>query len=231
MVMMMKETILIVDDDQNIINMLNRALTFEGYQVCSANNGETALQMIDQVNPDLIILDIMMPKLNGWEVCQSIRKTNTKLPVIMLTAKDEIENRIKGLDTGADDYVVKPFNLEELLARVRAHIRRYRAENEGKSSFMFGELILNLDSRKAWRNQRLLALKGKEFDLLTLFMTHPKQVLSKEQIIEQVWGLDYDRESNVIEVYIAALRQKLEENGEKRLIETIRGIGYVLRGD
>lgn len=226
----MKGTIIVVDDDQNIVNMLKRALTFEGYQVVTAMNGEAALQLIDQVNPDLLILDIMMPKRNGWEVCMAVRKMNDKLPIIMLTAKDEVENRIKGLDLGADDYVVKPFNLDELLARVRAHTRRFRLDRE-QSTYLFGDLVMNMDSRKAWRNQRLLALKGKEFDLLALFMSHPKQVLSKDQIIEQVWGLEYDRESNVIEVYIASLRQKLEENGERRIIETIRGVGYVLRGE
>lgn len=230
MVMLMKGTIIVVDDDQNIVNMLKRALIFEGYQVVTAMNGEAALQLIDQVNPDLLILDIMMPKRNGWEVCMAVRKMNDKLPIIMLTAKDEVENRIKGLDLGADDYVVKPFNLDELLARVRAHTRRFRLDRE-QSTYLFGDLVMNMDSRKAWRNQRLLALKGKEFDLLALFMSHPKQVLSKDQIIEQVWGLEYDRESNVIEVYIASLRQKLEENGERRIIETIRGVGYVLRGE
>ncbi len=226
----MKGIILVADDDLNIVNMLKRALVFEGYQVVTATNGEAALQLIEQVDPDLLILDIMMPKLNGWEVCITVRKTDQKLPIIMLTAKDEVENRIKGLDLGADDYVVKPFNLEELLARIRAHTRRFRLEQQ-RSVLLFGDLVLNLEARKAWRNHRLLNLRGKEFDLLAFFMNHPKLVLSKDQIIEQVWSLEYDRESNVIEVYIASLRQKLEENGEQRLIETIRGIGYVLRGD
>ncbi len=222
---------MVADDDPFILKMLNRALSFEGYHVVLATNGEEALQLIEQVGPDLLVLDIMMPKQNGWEVCQSVRKDNALLPIIMLTAKDEIEDRIKGLDIGADDYVIKPFNLEELLARIRAHIRRYRTDRGENSSLVFNDIIVNLESRKAWRNNRLLNLKGKEFDLLVVFMQHSKQVLSKEQIIEHVWGPLYDRESNVVEVYIAALRQKLEEYGEHRVIETIRGVGYVLRED
>lgn len=226
-----KGTILVADDDPFIIKMLNRALSFEGYHVVLASNGEEAIQLIEQWSPDLVVLDIMMPKRNGWEVCQRVRQSNLRLPIIMLTAKDEIEDRIKGLDIGADDYVIKPFNLEELLARIRAHIRRYRSEKGEAGTLVFADIVVNLDSRKSWRNNRLLPLKGKEFDLLAVFVTHPRQVLSKEQLIEHVWGPLYDRESNVVEVYIAALRQKLEENGEPRVIDTIRGAGYVLRED
>jgi two-component system response regulator MprA len=227
----MKATILIVDDDQNILNMLKRALNYEGYQVIMANNGRDALQLLGQMLPDLVILDVMMPKMDGWEVCREIRKTYDKLPIIMLTAKDEVENRIKGLDLGADDYVVKPFHLDELLARVRTNIRRYMNEIEEKNVLHFADIILNVESRKAWRNGRLLNLKGKEFDLLSLFMHHPQQVLSRDQILERVWGFDYENESNVLEVYMTSLRQKLEASGDKRVIHTVRGIGYVLRSD
>lgn len=229
--MVIRMKILVADDDQNIINMLKRALLFEGYEVVTAIDGEEALILIEQAHPDLVLLDIMMPKVSGWEVCLSIRKTNPMLPILMLTAKDEIENRIKGLDIGADDYIIKPFNLEELLARIRAHSRRMLSDRAKTTTLIYADIILNSESRKAWRGKRLLQLKGKEFELLALFMQHPQLVLSKEQIIENIWGLEYDRESNVIEVYIASLRQKLEETGERRIIETIRGVGYVLRGD
>lgn len=226
----MKETILVVDDDEKIVQMLSRALRFEGYQVSTASNGEEALRFVDQVRPDLILLDVMMPKLDGWEVCRRIRNKDTKLPILMLTAKDEVENRIKGLDIGADDYIIKPFHLEELLARIRAHIRRTSTDHES-NKLIYKDIILNADARKAWRNTRELELKGKEFDILAFFLQHPEQVLSKEQILEHVWGPLYDGESNIVEVYIASLRQKLERNGEPRVIETIRGVGYVLRGE
>lgn len=224
----MKETILVVDDDEKIVQMLSRALRFEGYQVITAFNGEEALKLFDQVKPNLILLDVMMPKLDGWEVCRKIREKDKKLPILMLTAKDEVENRIKGLDLGGDDYIVKPFHLEELLARVRAHIRRTSLDQES-STLLYKDLVLNMDARKAWRNSRELNLKGKEFDILALFLQHPEHVLSKEQILERVWGPLYDGESNVVEVYIASLRQKLESNGEPRIIGTIRGVGYILR--
>jgi two-component system response regulator MprA len=225
----MKESVLIVDDDVQIVNMLKRALTYEGYHVLSAANGEEALPLIRQGVPDLVILDIMMPRMNGWDLCMEIRKLDEKLPVLMLTAKDEVENRVKGLDLGADDYVIKPFALDELLARVRAHIRRYRLETGNKAILFYSDLVLNLETRKCWRGEREIPLKGKEFDLLTYFMQNPGHVLAKDQILEKVWGLDYEGESNVIEVYIASLRQKMEEQGEHRLIHTIRGAGYVLR--
>lgn len=217
------------DDDEHIVKMLGRALRYEGYHVMTAINGHEAVQLVEQVLPDLIILDVMMPKMDGWEACQRIRASHPTLPIVMLTARDEVEHRVKGLDLGADDYVVKPFNLDELLARVRAHIRRHRYERGEATTLVYGDIVVNLESRKAWRGERLLALKGKEFDLLALFLAHPQQVLSKDQIIERVWDPLYDRESNVVEVYIAALRQKLEENNEKRVIETVRGLGYVLR--
>jgi two-component system response regulator MprA len=227
----MKSSILVVDDDPNILSMLKRALNYEGYQVYTAENGVDALQIIEKNLLDLVILDILMPKKNGWEVCQEIRIVNPKLPIIMLTAKDEVENRVKGLDLGADDYVVKPFILDELLARVRAHIRRVRLDKEEKNILTYEDLTVNLETRKAWRGKRVLNLKGKEFELLSLFLLHPHHVLSKDQILEQVWGYDYDMESNVLEVYIASLRQKLEEHGEPRVIHTVRGIGYVLRSE
>ncbi|CCQ94888.1 Response regulator MprA [[Clostridium] ultunense Esp] len=226
---MRKEKILIVDDDLHIRSMLRRALQFEGYEVVEAADGEEALQMIKGGEPDLLLLDLMLPKRDGWEVCTEVRRRDLDLPILMLTAKDELESRVQGFDLGADDYVVKPFELEELLARIRALLRRSQRQREEASLLHYKGIELNPEARKAWREGRPLNLKGKEFDLLFLFLKHPNQVLSKEQLIEQIWGLEADQESNVLEVYIANLRQKLEEGGEKRIIQTIRGVGYVLR--
>lgn len=225
----MEEKILLVDDDPHIRSMLRRALQYEGYKILEAADGEEAVAKVKEAGVDLLLLDIMLPKMDGWQVCTEVRKWDEELPILMLTAKDELENRVQGFDLGADDYVVKPFELEELLARIRALLRRSGKAKEEAQALHYGDVRLRLDARKAWRGERVLQLKGKEFDLLALFLQHPGQVLSKEQLIEQVWGLESDQESNVIEVYIANLRQRLEEGGERRIIQTIRGIGYVLR--
>lgn len=226
-----KEKILLVDDDPHIRSMLRRSLQFEGYEVREASDGAEALQLLREMEFDLLLLDIMLPKVDGWEVCSEVRKWNESLPILMLTAKDELENRVQGFDLGADDYVVKPFELEELLARIRALLRRSGKGKKEMKEFHFADVRLQLETRKAWRGERTLQLKGKEFDLLAVFLEHPNQVLSKEQLIELVWGLESDQESNVLEVYIANLRQRLEEGGERRIIHTIRGVGYVLRDE
>jgi two-component system, OmpR family, response regulator MprA len=231
----MRETILIIDDDEKITSMLRRGLAFEGYMAQSARNGREGLQLAAELSPDLIILDVMMPVLDGWEVCRRLRLAGMKMPVLMLTAKDEISDRVKGLDEGADDYLVKPFALEELLARVRALLRR-RGESSGVGALpgnrlQFEDLILDLDSREAYRGGRVMELTAKEFDLLHLFLSNPRRVLSRDLLMERVWGIDYSGESNVLEVYVAMLRQKLEEGGEPRLIQTVRGAGYVLKGE
>jgi Response regulators consisting of a CheY-like receiver domain and a winged-helix DNA-binding domain len=230
--MRMRAKILVVDDDEKITSLLKRSLTFEGYDVLTAQDGRAGLQAMLETEPDLVVLDVMMPNLDGWEVCERIRKSGSKVPILMLTAKDEVKDRVKGLDLGADDYLVKPFALEELLARVRALLRRGSGGAEAaEGRLVFEDLVLDLDSREAIRGGRTFELTSKEFDLLHLFMSNPRRVLTRETIMEKIWGYDYSGESNVLEVYIAMLRQKLEEGGEKRLIQTVRGTGYVLKGE
>ncbi|MNS22977.1 Response regulator MprA [compost metagenome] len=228
----MRSGILIIDDDEKIISMLRRGLAFEGYDVYSAHNGMEGLQMMLTADPDLVVLDVMMPQVDGFEVCRRIREGGSSVPILMLTAKDEVENRVKGLDLGADDYLVKPFALEELLARVRALLRRKETTSDGDvQRLVFEDIVLDYDSREVIRAGRRLELTAKEFELLYLFMQNPKRLLTRDLIMDKIWGYDYSGESNVLEVYIAMLRQKTEEQGEKRVIQTIRGAGYILRGE
>lgn len=229
----MREKIMVIDDDIKITSMLRRSLAFEGYEVSTASDGQEGLKRILEKNPDLIILDLMMPKVDGWEVCRRIRASGLSTPILMLTAKDEVSDRVKGLDLGADDYLVKPFALEELLARVRALLRRKLAESSPQTTnrLEFEDLVLDTDTREVYRAGKRIELTAKEFDLLHLFMMNPKRVLSRDTIMEKIWGYDYSGESNVLEVYIAMLRQKTEEHGGKRIIQTVRGAGYVLRGE
>lgn len=229
----MREKIMVIDDDIKITSMLRRSLAFEGYEVSTASDGQEGLKGILEKNPDLIILDLMMPKVDGWEVCRRIRASGLSTPILMLTAKDEVSDRVKGLDLGADDYLVKPFALEELLARVRALLRRKLAESSPQTTnrLEFEDLVLDTDTREVYRAGKRIELTAKEFDLLHLFMMNPKRVLSRDTIMEKIWGYDYSGESNVLEVYIAMLRQKTEEHGGKRIIQTVRGAGYVLRGE
>ncbi|MCE5172040.1 response regulator transcription factor [Paenibacillus profundus] len=227
----MRSNILVVDDDEKITSMLRRGLVFEGYEVRTASNGTEGLREIMMQEPELVILDVMMPEVDGWEVCRRIREAGSAVPVLMLTAKDEVQDRVRGLDNGADDYLVKPFALEELLARVRALLRR-RSDSEGSSHRLtFEDIVLDLHTREVQRDGKSVELTAKEFELLHLFMQNPKRVLPRDMIMEKIWGYDYSGESNVLEVYIAMLRQKTEEHGGKRIIQTIRGTGYVLRGD
>lgn len=228
----MRHKILVVDDDEKITSLLRRSLVFEGYEVALANNGATGLKEMMVSEPDLLIVDIMMPQVDGIEVVRRLRDAGSTIPVLMLTAKDDVQDRVKGLDVGADDYLVKPFALEELMARVRALLRRYHEQKEDNShQVQYGDLILDLDSREAIRNGHRIELTAKEFDLLHLFMVNPRRVLTRDTIMDKIWGYDYSGESNVLEVYIAMIRQKTEEGGQKRLIQTVRGTGYVLRGD
>src|SRR5690606_21339960 len=197
-----------------------------------ANNGADGLKSFMQKEPDLVILDIMMPYIDGMEVCRRIRESGSQVPILMLTAKDEISDRVKGLDLGADDYVVKPFALEELLARARALFRRKVERTDKEESVLaFEDLVLDLDAREAIRAGRRIELTSKEYELLLLFMQNPKRVLTRDTIMEKIWGYDFSGESNVLEVYIAMLRQKLEEGGLRRIIVTVRGTGYVLKGE
>ncbi|CAN7696231.1 response regulator transcription factor [Paenibacillus sp. LjRoot153] len=228
----MRENIMVIDDDEKITSMLRRGLAFEGYLVTTAANGLEGLKQMLVTEPQLIILDVMMPHIDGWEVVRRIRESGSEVPILMLTAKDDISDRVKGLDLGADDYLVKPFALEELLARVRVLLRRRTERPEQMNNRLsFEDAILDLDTREVFRGEKLIELTTKEFDLLHLFMQNPKRVLSRDIIMEKIWGYDYSGESNVLEVYIALLRQKTEEFGHKRLIQTVRGAGYVLRGE
>lgn len=227
----MRSRILIVDDDEKIISMLRRGLAFEGYDVLTASNGAEGLKVILSEDPDVVVLDVMMPQVDGFEALRRLREGGSTTPVLMLTAKDEVENRVKGLDTGADDYLVKPFALEELLARVRALLRRKTGDDSSNHRLTYEDLIMDTDAREVIRSAQRLELTAKEFELLHLFMQNPKRVLSRDLIMDKIWGYDYSGESNVLEVYIAMLRQKTEEHGGKRLIQTIRGAGYILRGD
>lgn len=219
--------ILVVDDDPNIIAFLRRALIYEGYGVKVASDGRAALEEARQSLPDLVILDVMLPKIDGLEICRRLRDGDQDLPVLMLTARDTIGDRVVGLDAGADDYLVKPFALEELLARVRALLRR-RAPR-GDQSLRFADLTLDPLSREVRRNGRDIVLTAKEFDLLYLFMRHPRQVLSHDYLLREIWHMDTSMQTNVLEVYVGYLRQKLEQQGEQRLLHTVRNAGYVLR--
>lgn len=223
---------MVIDDDEKITSMLRRGLAFEGYSVETASNGAEGLKQMLRSEPNLLILDVMMPHIDGWEVVRRIRESGSEVPILMLTAKDEISDRVKGLDLGADDYLVKPFALEELLARVRVLLRRRTERTEQPTNRLtYEDTTLDLDTREVFRDDKLIELTTKEFDLLHLFMQNPKRVLSRDIIMEKIWGYDYSGESNVLEVYIALLRQKTEEFGHKRLIQTVRGAGYVLRGE
>jgi DNA-binding response OmpR family regulator len=202
-------------------------LKYEGYEVNVANDGLTGLTQIRNLNPDLVILDWMMPGMTGLEVCRRLRQTGAKVPVILLTAKDDVSDRVAGLDAGADDYLVKPFSIEELLARIRAHLRR-TADTE-EEVLRFEDLMLNRKTREVTRGDRPIELTAKEFDLLEYLMSYPRQVITRDRILEEVWGYDFMGDSNIIEVYIRYLRLKLEAENEKRLIQTVRGVGYVLR--
>jgi DNA-binding response OmpR family regulator len=223
----MSARILIVEDEDKLAKFVELELSYEGYEVTVANDGLSGLMAARDQDPDLIVLDWMMPGLSGIEVCRRLRQTGSPTPIILLTAKDDIQDRVEGLDAGADDYVVKPFSIEELLARVRAHLRRH--EPQEADSLVFGDLSLNRKSREVARGHRHIELTAKEFDLLDYLMTNPKQVLTRDRILEEVWGYDFMGDSNIIEVYIRYLRLKLEAEGEKRLIQTVRGVGYVLR--
>lgn len=219
--------ILVVEDEEKLAKFVQLELGYEGYKVTVANDGLSGLMAARDAEPDLILLDWMMPGLSGVEVCRRLRATGATMPVILLTAKDGIGDRVAGLDAGADDYVVKPFSIEELLARVRAHLRRNQPDDP--EIFQFDDLTLSRKTREVKRGDRPIELTAKEFDLLDYLISHPKQVLTRDRILEEVWGYDFMGDSNIIEVYIRYLRLKLEAENEGRLIQTVRGVGYVMR--
>ncbi len=223
----MNAHVLVVDDDEEIRASLRRSLAFEGFNVTLAADGEEALRSIRDDQPDLAVLDIMMPGLDGLEVVRRLRLADEQLPVIMLTARDAVPDRVSGLEAGADDYLVKPFAFSELLARIRVRLRRREPGEERE--LRFADLRLDTAGREAWRGGRAIALTTTEYELLRLFLLHPRQVLTRNQIYDRVWGYEFVGESKVIEVYVRYLREKLEAAGEPRLIQTVRGAGYVLR--
>jgi DNA-binding response OmpR family regulator len=223
----MTARILLVEDEVKLARFIELELSSEGYEISVAHDGISGLALARESPPDLAILDWMLPGLSGLEICRRLRATGSAIPVIFVTAKDEIGDRVAGLDAGADDYVVKPFSIEELLARIRAHLRRTQEKEE--DVLQFEDLSLNRRTREVYRGKRAIDLTAKEFDLLEYLLSHPRQVLTKDMILERVWGYDFMGDSNIIEVYIRYLRLKLEENSEKRLIHTVRGVGYALR--
>jgi two-component system response regulator MprA len=216
--------ILVVDDEPEVVSFLQRGLIYAGYSVDVAYDGESALAMARDHNPDLVVLDVMLPNIDGLEVCRRLRAGSPDLPVLMLTAKDAVPDRVAGLDAGADDYLVKPFSFDELHARIRALLRRVQPQQQ--IILRFSDLVLDTATREARRGNRLIKLTPKEYELLELFMRHPRQVLSREIIFDRVWSYDFGGESNIIEVYVRYLRRKL---GEPNLIQTVREVGYILR--
>jgi DNA-binding response OmpR family regulator len=223
----MSTKILLIEDDVRLAQFIEMELTCEGYQVSMAHNGLDGLTQARQEQPDLVILDWMMPGLSGVEICRRLRATGSKVPIILVTAKDEISDRVAGLDAGADDYVIKPFSIEEMLARIRSNLRR--TKDKDSDTLQFEDLSLNLRTRDVLRDGKSIELTVREFELLEYLMTHPQQVMTRDQILENVWGYDFGGDSNVIEVYVRTLRQKLEIDNTCRLIQTVRGIGYVMR--
>ena len=219
--------ILVIDDDPAVRASLERALRLEGYEVDTASDGGAGLEALALAPPDTVVLDLGLPDIDGLEVCKRMRAARDYTPVLMLTARDAVNDRVQGLDAGADDYLVKPFALAELLARLRALLRRQSGE-EGEV-LRFGDLELDLGTREAHRGSREFSLTRIEFDLLELFLRHPRQVLTRDLILERVWGYDFDSGTNSLAVYVGYLRRKTEEGAEKRYIHTVRGVGYVMR--
>jgi len=221
-------SVLIVDDDPKLLKMLQRTLVYENLNVFTATNGLEALPLVQTHQPDLIIVDWMMPKMDGLSFIQRLRDEENKTLVLMLTARDAIENRVEGLESGADDYLVKPFAPAELVARVHAMLRRVEAKPENQKA-TYAEVTLDPSTREARRGDMLMNLTVTEFNLLHLLLRHPRQVLERRQILNDVWGYDFGGDDNVLEIYIGYLRKKLEADGQPRLIQTVRGVGYSLR--
>jgi two-component system response regulator MprA len=221
--------ILVVDDDRPVLESLRRSLAFNGYEVEVARDGQEALTRLAERRPDAIVLDVMMPRLDGLETCRRLRAAGEELPVLMLTARDAVSDRVAGLDAGADDYLPKPFALEELLARLRALLRRTSRGGPADEVLRFADLTVQPATREVTRGDRPVRLTRTEFALLELLIRHPRQVLTRSLILEEVWGYDFPTTENSLEVYIGYLRRKTEAEGEPRLIHTIRGVGYALR--
>lgn len=218
--------ILVIDDDPGITSLLRRGLSYEGFSVATAASGEEGLHMARDTPPDLVILDLMLPGIDGHEVLHRLHSVDAQLPVLMLTARDTPDDQIKAFGFGAEDYVIKPFRFEVLLARIQARLRQSQARS---AELRYADLRLHPESHQVFRGERELELTGLEFRLLHTFIRQPKRVLSKQILLDQVWGTDFFGDANIVEVYVKQLRQKLEAEGEPRLIQTLRGVGYVLR--
>jgi two-component system response regulator MprA len=222
--------ILVVDDEAAVRDSLSRTLRFEGYEVAVADDGVAALDEVGRQEPDAVLLDVMMPRLDGLETCRRLRAEGRLLPVLMLTARDSVGDRVAGLDAGADDYLIKPFALQELLARLRALLRRSLVSAPADTGLLrFADLTLNPDTREVRRGDREIRLTRTEFAILEAFLRHPRQVLTRPALFDQVWGYDFGETSNSLHVYLGYLRRKLEADGEARLLHTVRGVGFVLR--
>jgi len=220
--------VLVVDDEPAVREALRRALALEGYSVDLAENGAEALRTISLAEPDVVVLDVLMPEVDGLAACRRLREEGSRVPVLMLTARAGVGDRVDGLDAGADDYLVKPFALDELLARIRALLRR-GGQERGEEPLRFADAVLDPATREVRRGNRLVELTRTEFNLLELFLRNPRQVLTRSLIFERVWGYDFGPTSNALDVYIGYLRRKTEADGEPRLIQTVRGVGYALR--
>jgi two-component system response regulator MprA len=218
--------VLVVDDEPAVRSALERALRLHGFEVSLAEDGEEGLAAMEADPPDAVVLDVLMPRLDGIAACRRLRAQGDRTPVLMLTARDAVADRVTGLDAGADDYLVKPFALEELLARLRALVRR---SNGGDGPLRFVDVVLDPGTRDVRRGERRLELTRTEFNLLELFLRNPRQVLPRSLVFERVWGYDFGPSSNALEVYVGYLRRKLEADGEPRLLQTVRGVGYQLR--
>lgn len=223
----MTERILVIEDDSQIADLLRRGLIYEDYTVEVAADGESGLSAARDRPPDIVLLDLMLPGVDGLTVCRRLRAASA-VPILILTAKEAVPDRVAGLDAGADDYLVKPFSFDELLARIRALLRRHQRVG-ASDELRFADLSLNLGSREVRRGSRRIELTAREFEMLALFMQNPRQVLTRDVLYDRIWGYDFGGESNIIEVYVRYLRSKLEEHGEPRLIQTVRGVGYALR--
>ncbi len=223
--------ILVVDDDRAVRESLRRSLSFNGYTVELATDGQDALEKVAAARPDAMVLDVMMPRVDGLEVCRRLRSTGDDLPILVLTARDSVSERVAGLDAGADDYLPKPFALEELLARLRALLRRTTTGPDGaaEETLRFADLTLDPATREVTRGDRPISLTRTEFSLMEMLMANPRRVLTRSRILEEVWGYDFPTSGNALEVYVGYLRRKTEAGGESRLIHTVRGVGYVLR--
>jgi two-component system response regulator MprA len=225
----MAERILVIEDEAQIADLLRRGLLYEGYVVEITGDGEAGLSSARDRPPDLVLLDLMLPGIDGLTVCKRLR-SGSDVPILILTAKDAVPDRVAGLDAGADDYVIKPFSFDELLARIRALLRRRQPVDAASQEVLrFADLRLNPATHEVYREERRIELTAREFELLSFFMQHPRQVLTRDVLYDRIWGYDFGGESNIIEVYVRYLRAKLEDSGETRLIQTVRGVGYALR--